>query len=177
MSAVVSPYSAEWPRQFDRIREELLSVFAPHAVVVEHIGSTSVPGLAAKPVIDVLLGAGTLAEIESRIGQLGERGYVYVPKYERELPTRRYFTKSPAASLRMHLHAVEIDSPIWLAHLAFRDALRSDPALRADYQALKLRLAETFADDKSAYTEAKGPFIQSVLAAATQSAMTTPANA
>jgi GrpB-like predicted nucleotidyltransferase (UPF0157 family) len=162
---VVSPYSAEWPIRFDAIREELHRGFAAVVVAVEHIGSTSVPGLAAKPVIDVLLGARTLAEIESKIGALDALGYVYVPKYERELPMRRYFVKLSAESLRIHLHAVEQGSRIWREHLAFRDALRADAGLRSRYQALKLRLAETHAEDKSAYTSAKDPFIRDVLAA------------
>ncbi len=166
---VVSPYCAEWPGVFRGIRDELIAVFSPFAVAVEHIGSTSVPGLAAKPVIDVLLGAHALTDIESRIGPLGELGYAYISKYEREIPMRRYFVKSPAASLRVHVHGVELDSRIWREHLAFRDALRADPDLRARYQALKLRLAEAFADDKSAYTAAKGPFIQSVIAKALES--------
>ena len=161
---VVSPYSAEWPDIFRGIQEELLGVFSPLVVAIEHIGSTSVPGLAAKPVIDVLLGARSLRDIESRIGPLGELGYGYVSKYEREIPMRRYFVKAPGVSLRVHLHGVEIGSPIWREHLAFRDALRGDPDLRLQYQALKLRLAEEFADDKSAYTAAKDPFIRSLLA-------------
>ena len=166
---VVSPYSAEWPDLFCGIREELFDVFSPLVVAIEHIGSTSVPGLAAKPVIDVLLGAQSLRDIESRIGPLGERGYAYVSKYEREIPMRRYFVKPPGASLRVHLHGVELGSRIWREHLAFRDALRGDADLRAQYQTLKLRLAEEFAGDKSGYTDAKGPFIQSVLVAADES--------
>lgn len=163
-SVVVSPYSAEWPDQFRVVREELLSVFASMAVEVEHIGSTSVPGLAAKPVIDVVLGAGSLIDIESKIEALGEHGYEYVQKYERELPMRRYFVKSSQTALRVHVHGVELESRLWRQHVAFRDALRTDAALRSRYQALKLRLAETFADDKPAYSAAKDPFIQSVLA-------------
>ena len=164
-TVVVSPYSAEWPRHFRLIREELLSVFVPLAVDVEHIGSTSVPSLAAKPVIDVLLGARSLADIESRIGSLRELAYAYVPKYEREIPMRRYFVRPKATTPRVHLHAVESDSRIWHEHLTFRDALRSDSNLRARYEALKLQLAGQFADDKAAYTAAKGPFIQAVLTA------------
>lgn len=169
---VVSPYSAEWPDIFRGIQEELLDVFSPLVVAIEHIGSTSVPGLAAKPVIDVLLGAQSLRDIESRIGPLDALGYVYVSKYEREIPMRRYFVKPPDASLRVHLHGVEIGSPIWREHLVFRDALRGDADLRLQYQALKLRLAEEFADDKSAYTDAKGPFIRAVLAATDESRRT-----
>ncbi len=163
-SVVVSPYSAEWPECFLAIRDELNAVFSPMAVAIEHIGSTSVPGLAAKPVIDVLLGAPSLAEVESKIEPLGGLGYAYIQKYEEMLPTRRYFVKSAAGSLRIHLHAVERGSRIWQEHLAFRAALRSDPTLRARYQSLKLQLAQEFADDKAAYSAAKDPFIQSILA-------------
>ena len=120
--------------------------------------------MAAKPVIDVLLGARSLADVESRIEPLGEHGYAYVQKYERELPMRRYFVKPAVTSLRVHLHAVEQGSLIWQQHLAFRDALRTDATLSSRYQSLKLRLAEEFADDKPAYSAAKGPFIRSVLA-------------
>lgn len=164
MHIVLSPYSAEWPKFFRDVRDELLLAFAPVEVAIEHIGSTSVPGLAAKPVIDVLLGAETLTDVESRIEALSALGYAYVPKYERELPMRRYFVKSPAGALRIHLHAVVRGSRIWQEHLAFRDALRTDAGLRSEYQSLKLDLAERFADDKSAYTAAKGPFIQAVMA-------------
>lgn len=161
---LVAPYSAEWPVLFEAAREALLSAFMPVAVAIEHIGSTAVPGLAAKPVIDVLLGAGTLAEIESKIGALRDIGYDYVSKYERELPLRRYFVKSSEDSLRIHLHAVERGSRFWREQLLFRDALRADADLSERYRALKLRLAETHAEDKSAYTAAKGPFIQATLA-------------
>jgi len=162
---VVSPYSTEWPTLFEAIREELLHAFSPTVVAIEHIGSTSVPRLAAKPVIDVVLGADSLADIEARIKPLGDLGYAYVSKYEDELPMRRYFVKSPASSLRIHVHGVEQGSRIWQEHLAFRDMLRTDDGLRIRYQTLKLKLAEQFADDKSAYTAAKNPFIRSVLRA------------
>jgi GrpB-like predicted nucleotidyltransferase (UPF0157 family) len=165
-TVVVSPYSSAWPKLFGDVRKELLAAFVPIVVAVEHIGSTAVPGLAAKPVIDVLLGADSLMAIESKIASLRELGYEYVPKYEREIPLRRYFVKSAESSPRLHLHAVEIGSRLWLEHLAFRDALREDAKLRAQYQSLKLRLAKEFADDKAAYTAAKGPFIQSVIARA-----------
>ncbi|MFZ6643087.1 GrpB family protein [Undibacterium sp. TC4M20W] len=162
---IVSPYSKEWPALFLQIKGELLAVFAPVAVSLEHIGSTSVPGLAAKPVLDVLLGASSLQEIEAKIPALAKLDYVYVPKYEQELPMRRYFVKAPADSLRIHLHAVVTGSPFWNEHLAFRNILRTDVQLCSQYQALKLQLAQTHANDKAAYSDAKGPFIQATLAA------------
>lgn len=161
---VVSPYSSEWPNVFRNLKDDLIRLFAPTPITVEHIGSTSVPGLAAKPVIDVVLGAASLADIETKISLLGENGYEYVSKYENEIPERRYFVKSAAGSLRVHIHAVESGSRLWREHLAFRDALRSDSSLRAQYQLLKLQLAEQFVNNKSAYSAAKNPFIESVLA-------------
>lgn len=162
-SVIIHPYSEEWPRIFEQIRQELLTIFSPTNTQIEHIGSTSVAGLSAKPVIDMVLGTNSLSEIEARIASLETLGFGYISKYEKELPTRRYFVKSPADSLRIHLHGVEIGSRIWCEHLKFRDLLRTDAQLRSEYQQLKLRLAAQYADDKSAYTEAKAPFIETVL--------------
>lgn len=158
------PYSPHWPKVFAQEQAVLASVFEPMDVVVEHIGSTAVPGLVAKPVIDIVLGAPGLALIDSRIKLLSAAGYEYINRYEDQLPSRRYFVKHAPSSNRIHLHGVELGSEIWRNHLAFRDRLRSDARLRARYEALKLGLAAGLADDKAAYTEAKGPFIQAVLA-------------
>jgi GrpB-like predicted nucleotidyltransferase (UPF0157 family) len=166
---VVSSYCSAWPEISEAVRRELLGVFAPLEVGIEHIGSTAVPGLAAKPVIDVLVGAASLADIEARIGGLEAVGYSYVSKYEAALPLRRYFVKAPAEGLRIHVHGVERGARLWREHLAFRDALRADEELRARYQELKLRLAREFADDKTAYTEAKGPFIEAAVRRAVSS--------
>ena len=164
MSFIIAPPSAEWPRLFLVHRDTLRTAFAPTTGDIEHIGSTAVPGLAAKPVIDILVGAASLADIESRIPALIAAGYTYRPEHEGELPTRRYFTTTPSGSLRVHVHAVIRDGALWRNHLVFRDALRNDNVLRDRYQALKLVLAERYAQDKSAYTEAKAPFIREVIA-------------
>jgi GrpB-like predicted nucleotidyltransferase (UPF0157 family) len=166
MSAVhVVPWSEAWPADFARIRDAVHAAFAPCAVEIDHIGSTAVPGLAAKPVIDVLVGVRHLREAEAAIPALAARGFAYVSKYERELPMRRYFVRDATDDTpRAHVHAVETGSTIGRRHLAFRDALRADPALREAYQALKLRLAREHADDKAAYTAAKDPFIRAALA-------------
>ncbi len=163
-SVVVVPYSESWPALFSGLREELLELFNELPIAVEHIGSTSVPGLAAKPVIDILLGARSLGDIESKVVPLSALGYAYVHKYEHEIPERRYFVRSPSTSTRVHLHGVVTGSSLWRNHVAFRDALRADASLRSDYQNLKIGLASRHADDKVAYTEGKGPFIRTVLA-------------
>ena len=165
-SVLVSPYSSEWPNLFRNLHDELIRLFEPGSISVEHIGSTSVPGLSAKPVIDVVLGAASLTDIEAKMGLLAEYGYEYVSKYEKEIPERRYFVKASPHSLRVHLHAVVLGSRIWREHLAFRNALRSDAKLRSQYQALKLQLAQKFADNKSAYSSAKNLFVESVIAGA-----------
>ena len=122
---VVSPYSHEWPKAFCAIRGELLHVLSPCTMEIEHVGSTSVPGLAAKPVLDILVGARSLTAIESKVPDLVSAGYEYVARYERELPNRRYFVKS-TGPLRVHVHAVELGSAFWIEHLVFRNLLRSD---------------------------------------------------
>ena len=162
-SVVVSPYRDEWPACFRAIRDELLSVLSCDDVSVEHIGSTSVVNLSAKPVIDVLVGVVSLPGLESRIPALARLGYDYRQQYEREIPERRYFVKAASILPRVHVHAVETGSPLWCGHLAFRDALRSDSSLAKEYEALKLRLAQEHPDDKELYTSAKAPFIQRVI--------------
>jgi GrpB-like predicted nucleotidyltransferase (UPF0157 family) len=163
---VLVEYQHHWPVQFQQIAEELLAVFAPvgGGVQVEHIGSTAVPGLCAKPVLDVLLGAQRLADVESRLPALAHAGYTYRPEYEAELPLRRYFVRAARSTARVHLHAVQQGGSLWARHLFFRDQLRQNASLRDQYADLKRELAKRHANDKSAYTQAKGPFIQRVLA-------------
>lgn len=163
MTFRIDPYSADWPRQFSLVAQQLHAVFAGRVVEIEHVGSTAVPGLCAKPVIDVLLGAPSLEDIEAVIPQLAAQGYAYVNKYETELPMRRYFVKPQGQTLRVHLHAVCTGSAFWNEQLAFRDALRASTQLRDAYVNLKLRLARTHEQDKAAYTAAKAPFIVQVL--------------
>ena len=156
--------SADWSRQFERTRAELTALFADTPVRIEHIGSTAVHDLDAKPVIDVLLGAGTLSVIEARIDVLRRPGYRYRPEYEDVLPLRRYFVRdADGERLRIHLHAVLEGGTIWREHLAFRDALRTDSRLRATYRALKLGLAARHAGDKAAYGAAKAPFVRGTI--------------
>ncbi|MFG6431641.1 GrpB family protein [Roseateles sp. LYH14W] len=157
---------AGWPAQFDAVAQALREAFAGTACWVEHIGSTAVPGLCAKPVLDLLLGVTQLADIAPHREALAALGYRYRPEHEAQLPERRYFTRDAGpAQLRVHLHAVVRGSAFWRDQLAFRDALRADAALAARYAALKRELATRHAHDKAAYTEAKGPFVRAVLGA------------
>jgi GrpB-like predicted nucleotidyltransferase (UPF0157 family) len=161
---VLSEYQDTWPRQFLLVAEQLrASVPAPGAVL-EHIGSTSVPGLCAKPVLDVMLGVSSLAELEQFFPALGSAGFVYRPEYETVIPDRRYFVRPEGQTARVHLHVLLLGGVLWQQHVCFRNALREEPPLREQYATLKRALAVAHAGDKSAYTEAKAPFIRQVLA-------------
>lgn len=156
-------HQSAWAAQYAQIAAELSGLMQD--ATVEHIGSTSVAGLCAKPVIDVLLGAPTLDVITGQIAALAAVGYRYRPEYECDLPQRRYFVRAATPTLpRVHLHGVLRGAILWRKHLAFRDALRRDAKLLDQYARLKRQLAARHADDKAAYTEAKGPFIAAVLA-------------
>ena len=162
IAVLLSPYSPLWPAIFD-VEARDLAALMDGAVRIEHIGSTAVPGLGAKPIVDIMVGAPDLAFIDARIPALQARGYRYVPEFERAMPDRRYFTRSDGQPGNFHLHAVALDSPFWRSHLAFRDALRADPALAASYWKLKQRLAARHPNDRAAYADGQGAFIHEVL--------------
>ena len=163
---VLSAYSPLWPAIFDFERGRLDAIFGTDVAVIEHIGSTAVPGMGAKPIIDVMAGVADLAMVERRMGALEADGYRYVPEFERAFPQRRYFTKKNGPPGQFHLHAVVHGSPFWKSQLAFRDALRADERLAARYWKLKQRLAARHPNDREAYAEAKSTFIREVLARA-----------
>ena len=157
----VAPYDARWPAAFEQERALLAEALGPWlAGPPEHIGSTAVPGLAAKPVIDIMAPVHTLAASRQAIEAARELGYVHYP-YKPDV--MHWFCKPSAAHRTHHLHLVPLGSPLWRERLAFRDALRADPELRASYQALKLDLAQRHRLVREAYTDAKTPFIEQVL--------------
>ncbi len=161
---VIVPYDPDWPRRFQVERSALAAVFAGTEAVIEHVGSTAVPGLGAKPVIDIMVGVADLVDVERRIPALEAAGYEYVPQYETQLPARRYFRKPRVGSRAFHVHCVIAGTDFWIGHLAFRDHLRAHPESAAAYYELKRELAMGVPKDQ--YTEAKSSFIENVLASA-----------
>jgi GrpB-like predicted nucleotidyltransferase (UPF0157 family) len=159
---VIESYCSEWREYFTQEAGLIQSVVGIYITVVEHIGSTAVPGLAAKPIIDMLIGVKSLADSPHFIAPLLQLGYVYVPEHEAELPERRYLYKQKDAEDTFHLHMVEPESEFFSRHIAFRDYLRSHPEAVAAYASLKLKLAREFGSDRSGYTDAKTEFIQSI---------------
>jgi GrpB-like predicted nucleotidyltransferase (UPF0157 family) len=128
---------------------------------IEHVGSTAVPGLRAKPVIDIMAGVESLDASRGAIEALAVLGYHDWP-YKAEL--MHWFCKPSADHRTHHLHLVPFGSALWRERLAFRDCLLDDPAARAEYTALKDTLAARFPDDREAYTEAKGELVRRIVA-------------
>jgi GrpB-like predicted nucleotidyltransferase (UPF0157 family) len=160
---VIVPYDADWPRRFERERTLLAGVMQGIRPVIVHIGSTAVPGLGGKPVIDIMMGVGALADIERRIPDLEARDYEYVPEFEAQLPERRYFRKPRAAAPTHHLHGVITGGDFWCKQLTFRDYLRAHPEAAAAYLELKKALADRHRTDRVAFSEAKTDFVESIL--------------
>jgi len=160
-------YDPQWSLLYEKERCLILDAVGYIVVRIEHIGSTAVPKLGAKPIIDIMVAVNHLSDAEKCIGPLGSIGYEYVPEYEDLMPERRYFHKGkPPKEQHYHLHMVELASDFWKRHLLFRDYLRTHPEVAQEYFKLKKRLATKYRSDREEYTEAKTSFIESVVSKA-----------
>jgi len=148
-------------------QQRLADMLAPWLVDgVEHVGSTAVPGLAAKPIIDLMASVRDLGEAVTQAGAvLAADGWCYVPPELDNHPHRRFFVKPDEAGQHRvaHLHLIQAGHPRWAEQLAFRDALRRDGELARQYGELKKQLAERHAGDREAYTAAKTEFVANAL--------------
>lgn len=160
-SIELSEYDPEWRSDFEAERVFLLRVIGNWFLGgVEHTGSTAVPGLVAKPVIDIMFGVKSLEESRPAIDVLTANGYVYYP-YKKNM--MHWFCKPSDAFRKHHLHLVPYESPLWKQRIQFRDILRSSREVAHAYAALKKDLATRFKEDREAYTDGKWPFIKAAL--------------
>lgn len=150
-----------WPAHFEQLAGPVRAALADLGARVDHVGSTAVPGLAAKPVIDLDVVMPSPDAVRSAIERLRGLGYVY--QGDKGIPGREAFLWPPGAP-RHHLYVVAAGSPPHERHIRFRDRLRASPELAAEYAALKRELAARFADDRLGYNEAKTDFVERVLA-------------
>ncbi|MBV9773516.1 MAG: GrpB family protein [Gemmatimonadetes bacterium] len=155
----VVPYDATWAALFAAEAARITEALTPLPVRLEHTGSTSVPGLAAKPIIDILAGRLAGEPVAPYVEALVRAGYDH--RGEQGIPGREFFRRGTPRSY--HVHMVEVESAFWRDHLRFRDLLRADASVAAAYGKLKEELAERFPRDREAYTEGKGPFVLEVL--------------
>ena len=137
----------------------LRRVVGDYVVAIEHIGSTAICGILAKPIIDIAVGVEKLTDGEKCVVPLENIGYEY--RGEHGIARRFYFVKGEPRT--HHLHLVEKDSDFWRSHLLFRDYLRAHPAVAKEYENLKLELARKYANDRDAYLYGKTDFIENVL--------------
>jgi GrpB-like predicted nucleotidyltransferase (UPF0157 family) len=157
------PYDPGWPQAFAHERALIGPLFAEPPRLIEHMGSTSVPGLPAKPVIDIIVLVDDLEAARVAIPALEETGY----SFWRDNPdkTKLYLVKGlpPAPRRTHHLH-IHDDADEVQRHLIFRDHLRSSAEARAAYLALKQELAARFRDDREAYSKGKTAFVDGLVA-------------
>ncbi len=154
-------YDPRWVESFEQERALLEELLAPwRQGPIEHVGSTAVVGLCAKPVIDVMVGVKSLEDSRPAKAALEAAGYRY-SDYKTDV--EHWFCKPSFQHRTHHLHLIPFESPRWLDCLRFRDLLRSDTHVAASYAALKRDLAAKFEHDREAYTEGKGPFIARML--------------
>jgi len=155
----VFPYDPQWPAAFERGAAEVNAALGESLLAIHHIGSTSIPGIHAKPIIDMLAVAGDLSEVDQRAQRMQEIGYVAMGEFG--IPGRRYFRRDNAAGVRTEqVHAFAANSPHIRRHLAFRDFLRSHADLAQEYSELKQHLARAHPFDLEAYMDGKDAFIR-----------------
>jgi GrpB-like predicted nucleotidyltransferase (UPF0157 family) len=159
MKIELSEYDPAWRDIFLKEKPHLEKIL-PLNSRIEHIGSTSVEGLCAKPTIDILCGIDDLPSAGELIAKIAGLDYQYIEKYNALIPERRYFTK--AAKNNYHLHLVQTGGPFWERHLLFRDFLRQNEAVKKEYASLKRALALKDWSDGNEYAAAKTEFIKAV---------------
>jgi len=161
---VITEYDPNWPTAFALERGMVVAAIGERLLAIEHIGSTAVPGLGAKPIIDVLAGLPRLLDADACVRPLAEHGYVFVPEARRYLPDDRYFRRWNTAGIESaHLHLAEYASTFWRDRIRFRDLLRSPPDVAVAYEELKRELVRQYTRGPE-YSTAKTDFIRAALA-------------
>jgi GrpB-like predicted nucleotidyltransferase (UPF0157 family) len=157
----VVPHDPKWAARFRKEAVFLKSIFGPEMLDVHHIGSTSVPGLAAKPIIDLLVEVADISKIDAYNDRLSELGYI--PKGEFGIPGRRFFIKGSEENRTHHIHVFATGSACVAQHLVLRDYLVAHPQDAEAYGRLKEVLAPQFPQDITGYMRGKNDFIHDLL--------------
>ena len=173
-AVALSDYDPAWAISFSDERVQLHACLAEAPLAIEHIGSTAIPGLCSKPIIDILVHVENRARAEAAVPALEALGYVNVPNYVD--PNRLVLIKRRADGERSHHLHVHSDADEVRRHLMFRDRLRDDAAVREAYAALKKDLAVRFRDDRAAYSKHKTAFVDEIVLGMGGPARKTPWN-
>lgn len=157
----VVPHDPRWREEFDKESAQIAAALGKNVAAIHHIGSTSIPGIYAKPVIDMLVEVEDIAEVESRSAEMGSLGYEVMGEFG--IAGRRYFRKDDSAGVRTHqVHAFEAGSPDVVRHLAFRDYMITHPEEARAYSELKRKLAAEHPYSMDAYMDGKDGFIKEI---------------
>ena len=152
-------YDPAWPDRYEAMRARLGAALGPVAVRIDHVGSTAVPGMPAKPIIDIEVSVPDVADADSFRDAIEAQGFA-----SRMIePGHHYFRPPPGLPRDYQVHVCTIGSDWEWRHLLFRDYLRAHPGTAAEYAALKRDLATRHTLDRIAYNDAKGPFIEAVV--------------
>ncbi len=162
-SVVVVPYDPEWPVLFSALGASLREALGATALRIDHIGSTAIPGLAAKPIVDVQISVGSFEPLDAYRRPIESLGFVF--RATNPELTKRYFREQPGQR-RTHIHVRRAGSFSEQFALLFRDYLRAHRDEAQRYAELKYRLAEQYGHDSAGYTEAKGPCVWEIIAKA-----------
>jgi GrpB-like predicted nucleotidyltransferase (UPF0157 family) len=164
----ICEYDTAWPAKFEKQKRDIMKAIGNKVAAIEHIGSTAVSGLAAKPIIDIMVGLHRLSDAEHCIEPLRRIGYEHVPELEAEIPDRRYFHKGPSnlPKKHYHLHMTQMHGEFWNVQILFRNYLRNHSDSADDYVRLKKDLAAKYRLNREAYNKAKTSFIKSIIARA-----------
>ncbi len=155
-------HDERWHRLFAEEAAHLSAAIGENVVAIEHIGSTSICGISAKPILDIAIAINDNADGEKCVKPLENMGYIY--RGENGIPGRFYFVKG--APRTHHLHMLKQDSNFWKNHLLFRDYLRENPPVAQKYDYLKKELAQNHSANRDAYLDGKAAFVEDVLKAA-----------
>ena len=157
---VLTPHDPAWMAQYDAEAARLAAVFEPILVAIHHVGSTAVPGIIAKPIIDIMIVVTNITAVDDLIQPMAALGYI--SKGENGIPGRHYFRRGSDEHHTHHIHVYAENHPEIVRHLNFRDYLRHHPSDAAAYSQLKKQLAQQHYSDPAAYTHKKTTFIREI---------------
>lgn len=155
----VTPYNEQWVQMYEEEAEKLRRIFGRQLIAIHHIGSTAVPGLDAKPIIDIMPVVRDITLVDEYNQPMRDIGYE--PKGENGIPGRRYFQKGGDDRTR-HVHVFQVGSPQIERHLAFRDYLRAHPNEATEYGEMKRKLAREFPHDIDSYIQGKETLVKEI---------------
>lgn len=156
-------YDPKWPEKYEMEKVRLVALLPEAFLALEHVGSTAVPGMEAKPIVDMMGGVRSMEEADALLPILCQNGYSTSAEFNATLVDQRWLMRHALGHRTHHLHLVIHDGDEWRRKITFRNSLRTNPDTAHRYQELKSNLAEAMGSDREAYTSAKTAFVEGVV--------------